>query len=250
MLQDVHAFGTRSRIQRAAPLQEGEAKRGPARLPGNPDVLPGLGARATQCCPLWRLAKYGDAEIHWSSRRVAADQFDPVGIRAIEKAARKRRNPILVCRWYCHGEQRPFGHRTHCCEVRQIDRQCFPAKVSWISVMEKMGTCHQHVGGRHQFVSRTRLNYGAIVPDAKYGTGSGTAKISIDEIELGSHVDHRFWLATRRGLFRPQLRRQLVEHAIDELVAIRTAEGLGKLDRFIDDDTIGGVDAIPELTRG
>ena len=113
-----------------------------------------------------------------------------------------------------------------------------------------MGTRHQHVGGHHQFVSRTRLNNGAIVADAKYGTGSGTAKISIDEIELGSHLDHRFWLATRRCLFRPQLWRQLVEHAIDELVTVGTAERLGEFDRLIDDDTIGGVDAIPELTRG
>ena len=46
--------------------------------------------------------------------------------------------------------------------------------------------------------------------------------------------------ATRVGthFIRTQVRGQLVQHAVDVLVAVDAAEGLGQLDRFVDDDAV------------
>ena len=43
----------------------------------------------------------------------------------------------------------------------------------------------------------------------------------------------------RRKFRRTNLRRQLVEHAIDIFVAVSAAKGLGQFNRFVDDDLVG-----------
>src|SRR5690554_1078823 len=47
-----------------------------------------------------------------------------------------------------------------------------------------------------------------------------------------------------------QLGRQLVEHPVDELVAVGGAEGLGQLDALVDDHPVGHVEALLQLVGG
>jgi hypothetical protein len=47
--------------------------------------------------------------------------------------------------------------------------------------------------------------------------------------------------------FRANQRRDLVEHAIDVLVAIGAAKGLGQLDGFVDDDAVGRFRVVDQL---
>ena len=50
-----------------------------------------------------------------------------------------------------------------------------------------------------------------------------------------------------RHFRRPQLERGVVEHAVDVLVAVGAAEGLGQLHRLVDRHLVGHVDAVLEL---
>jgi len=45
-----------------------------------------------------------------------------------------------------------------------------------------------------------------------------------------------------------QLRRGLVEHAVDVLVAVGAAEALGQLDAFVDGHAVGDVEAVLQLS--
>src|SRR5688572_31189865 len=46
---------------------------------------------------------------------------------------------------------------------------------------------------------------------------------------------------------RAESRRELVEHAVDELVAVRSAVGLGEFHRLVDHDAVRHVGEMPEL---
>ena len=51
----------------------------------------------------------------------------------------------------------------------------------------------------------------------------------------------------RRCFGRTQLRGEFVEHAVDELVSVGAAEGLGEFDRFVDDDPPGRLEMVAQF---
>jgi len=73
---------------------------------------------------------------------------------------------------------------------------------------------------------------------------------AVDSSAVWPAIEHalRVALSGKRGdLRRSNVGRNLVEHAVDELVSIGAAIGFGELDRFIDDDLVGNLEAIDEL---
>ena len=57
-------------------------------------------------------------------------------------------------------------------------------------------------------------------------------------------------VASLSGFIWPQHQRQLVEHPIDELVAVGAAEVLGQFDGFVEDDAIGRLGKVAEFAGG
>jgi hypothetical protein len=73
----------------------------------------------------------------------------------------------------------------------------------------------------------------AVVADAEQRVRGGAREMARDEFEFRGHGIRAFDL---RG---PQHGGQLVQHAVDELVAVGAAVGLGQFDGFVDDHAVG-----------
>ena len=86
-------------VSSAMPMNRlGETEAGQPGAPGNPYLVAGLGAIATQRMAGFHFAHGGDADIERAFRRVAADDIDAVFGRASKKAFGEFGNPGLVDR--------------------------------------------------------------------------------------------------------------------------------------------------------
>src|SRR5690606_22296892 len=119
----------------------------------------------------------------------------------------------------------------------------------------EMHALDQGIGGHRQLFASGQLQQGAVVTDTEHHafatprTGRG-GEVMADQLELthGPSVprsapgclDFRF----------AQHRRELVQHTVDELVAIGGTEDLGQLDTFVDHHAIRYVDTLDELPGG
>ena len=121
--------------------------------------------------------------------------------------------PCGIGRWQRAGEQHEARQRTHRREVGQVDGERLVAERPRIGVREEMPALDEHVDRHDVFHAGRRRDDGAVVADADahVGVARRAAEVALDQLEL----IHR--APSRRISVGAQHRRELVEHAVDEL---------------------------------
>ena len=194
-------------------------------------------------------AEHRDAKIERTSGGVAADQLAVVGIGKRKQSARKPSQPALVDLRQCHGQRKAERARAHRGQVRQIDRERFVAQRSGIDIGKKMPALDQHVGGDRDRLAGPGADQGTVVADAKQrpARAGGSLEEGPDQLELAQRHRRSARRSARTNLGRPRFGSDLVKHAIDVLETVGATEGLGKLDRLVDDDPIRNLEMTGQL---
>ncbi len=90
-------------------------------------------------------------------------------------------------------------------------------------------------------------------PTPSTGTlGVARVEVTLDQIKFRHALPQQFCMSETEGYFgrqfdRTNLRGQLVQHAVDELVSVRAAKGLGEFHRFVDHHAIGNFGMMRQL---
>ncbi len=225
-------------------------------MPRHPDVVAEPGPIPAQRLFREHLTKDRDAQIQWTAGGVTADQLAAMGIGQGKQAGRKRPQPALIGLRQRQGQREGQRSRPHGSQVRQIDRERLVAQRGRIDISKKVARLDQHVGRDGQCSGRNRRQQRAIVTDAQQGISSRTRAFEMppDQVEFTgwAHVCSRWVGKPTQRSARPDLGRSracgdLVEHAVDELVAVGAAEGLGEFDCLVDDHPIRDLEMAGEF---
>lgn len=118
-----------------------------------------------------------------------------------------------------------------------------------------MHTGNEGVGGNRQLLPERNSQQGAVITDPKGNalaalrTRRGGEEIA-DQLKL-THSDYKRQSALERLHFSfTQTRGQLVEYAVDELVAVGGTEDLRQLDTFVDHNAVRHVDTLEQFPGG
>jgi hypothetical protein len=132
---------------------------------------------------------------------------------------------------------------------RLTARILWPSRSGSVACDEVTALDH-HVDGEDQLVARRGREDRRVVADAdaNVAVARGAREVPRDQRELAAQLRPALARASA-DLGGAHRRRVAVEHAVDELVAVRAAVRLRELDRLVDDDAVRDVQAVLELPR-